>query len=525
MDIPSENPHALRFGAFEFDPRSGDLRRHGLRIRLAAQPLAILKTLVDRHGEAVTRDELRRVLWTSDTFVDFEVGLNSAVRKLREALDDSAESPRFIETLPRLGYRFIAPVAAARAGVETAPLDGDPQSFPVSESVPGAGHEQLRGAIGKWSAAARASSPRIVWSAGFMLLTVAVAAGVLWQGRPSTGPPATAVEVAGVAGSSARTPQSIDERAHKAYVRGLTARAEQDGLSRAVSYFEEAVAVQPDFAEAYGLLALVQVQFLYGGPFSPHQTVPKAEAAARKALQLNERLGHAHWALGQILALYYWRWEESANALKRAADLLGEDELSLALGESLIRTRHFTEAVALAERARKLDPRSVNAQVAVALAYRAAGQHDRAVEELRGALEVGPGYNRVRFQLGTTLVAMGRLDDGISELRVAALSNGRHNSRMEAYLGYAYAAAGHPRPARELLKELESHRREEYVSWFGIALIYDALGEKEPALRALQRAYEDRAVEFGQMAAYPPFKAIASEPRFEAVMRHVGLPR
>ena len=371
MDIPSENPHALRFGAFEFDPRSGDLRRHGLRIRLAAQPLAILKTLVDRHGEAVTRDELRRVLWTSDTFVDFEVGLNSAVRKLREALDDSAESPRFIETLPRLGYRFIAPVAAARAGVETAPLDGDPQSFPVSESVPGAGHEQLRGAIGKWWAAARASSPRIVWSAGFMLLTVAVAAGVLWQGRPSTGPPATAVEVAGVAGSSARTPQSIDERAHKAYVRGLTARAEQDGLSRAVSYFEEAVAVQPDFAEAYGLLALVQVQFLYGGPFSPHQTVPKAEAAARKALQLNERLGHAHWALGQILALYYWRWEESANALKRAADLLGEDELSLALGESLIRTRHFTEAVALAERARKLDPRSVNAQVAVALAYRA----------------------------------------------------------------------------------------------------------------------------------------------------------
>ena len=120
---------------------------------------------------------------------------------------------------------------------------------------------------------------------------------------------------------------------------------------------------------------------------------------------------------------------------------------------------------------------------------------------------------------------MGRFDDAIRELTVAARSNGQHNSRMEAFLGYVYAASGDAHAAREILKELESHRRDQYVSWFGIALIYDALGEKEPALAALQRAYEDRAVEFGQMAAYPPFKSIGSEPKFAAVMRHVGLPR
>jgi hypothetical protein len=81
------------------------------------------------------------------------------------------------------------------------------------------------------------------------------------------------------------------------------------------------------------------------------------------------------------------------------------------------------------------------------------------------------------------------------------------------------------RDARQVLNELESHRGDQYVSSFGIALIHDALGEKEPALAALQRAYEDRAVEFAQMAQYPPFRAIASEPRYQAVMRHVDRPR
>ena len=88
---------------------SGELHRHGLRIRLPDQSFQILRLLLGRPGEVVTREQLRNALWTSETFVDFDVGLNSAIRKLREALDDSPENPRFIETLPRRGYRFIAP--------------------------------------------------------------------------------------------------------------------------------------------------------------------------------------------------------------------------------------------------------------------------------------------------------------------------------------------------------------------------------------------------------------------------------
>ena len=115
MAATAPTARVLRFGIFELDAQSGELRRHGLKIRLPHQPFQILRLLLDRPGEVVTREELRQQLWTSDTFVDFDVGLNSAIRKLREALDDSAENPRFVETLPRRGYRFIASVTPATA--------------------------------------------------------------------------------------------------------------------------------------------------------------------------------------------------------------------------------------------------------------------------------------------------------------------------------------------------------------------------------------------------------------------------
>ena len=108
----AEHPHrpVLRFGVFEVNLQSGELRKHGLQIRLSGQPFKILAILLERPGEVVTREELRSSLWPAETFVDFEHSLNSAVKKLRAALGDSAEAPRFIETVPRLGYRFVAPV-------------------------------------------------------------------------------------------------------------------------------------------------------------------------------------------------------------------------------------------------------------------------------------------------------------------------------------------------------------------------------------------------------------------------------
>lgn len=151
------NPGTVRFGTFKVDLNSGELRKGGTKIKLYGQPFYVLATLLGRPGEVVTREELQQKLWASDTFVDFEHGLNKAINKLREALGDDAENPRFIETLPRRGYRFIAPVEAV----------------PVKEMHPAAGRPEVVYKEIGWPAAWRS---RLV-VAGAAIATLAVAAG------------------------------------------------------------------------------------------------------------------------------------------------------------------------------------------------------------------------------------------------------------------------------------------------------------------------------------------------------------
>src|SRR5882672_1376841 len=117
----------LRFGVFELDPRAGELRKHGLRVRLQEQPFQVLAMLLEHPGEVLTREELQRKLWPADTFVDFDHGLNKAINKIREALSDSAESPRFVETVARRGYRFLVEVKVVdAASVRNAQLATQP---------------------------------------------------------------------------------------------------------------------------------------------------------------------------------------------------------------------------------------------------------------------------------------------------------------------------------------------------------------------------------------------------------------
>ena len=113
-EVPPSVPGLVRFGSFELDARSGELRKAGVRLGLQEQPLQVLILLLARPGQLVTREELRQRLWPGDTFVDFDHGLNAVINRLRDTLGDSADTPRFIETLPRRGYRFIAPVDGNR---------------------------------------------------------------------------------------------------------------------------------------------------------------------------------------------------------------------------------------------------------------------------------------------------------------------------------------------------------------------------------------------------------------------------
>src|SRR5690349_1944014 len=132
----------MRFGTYEVDLRLGELRKHGKRVKLTGQPFQILVILLEHPGNLVTREQLQGRLWPSDTFVDFDRGLNAAINRMREALGDSAENPRFVETLPRRGYRFIAPLIdfrptsatlpAAESNLSPAQTVSSPDALPVS---------------------------------------------------------------------------------------------------------------------------------------------------------------------------------------------------------------------------------------------------------------------------------------------------------------------------------------------------------------------------------------------------------
>jgi TolB-like protein/DNA-binding winged helix-turn-helix (wHTH) protein/tetratricopeptide (TPR) repeat protein len=605
-----------RFGVFELDLNTGELRKQGMRIRIAGQPLQILELLLERRGAIVTREDLHQKLWAADTFVDFDVGLASALRKLRETLGDSADNPQFIETLPRRGYRFIAPIqtadpaseqaVSARPGIKpvwliaaaavllllvaalvlqrrTTPpqnttatsvrtvavlpfenLTGDPsqeyfvdamtdllttnlaevhglrvisrtsanQYKGVRKTLPMIGKQLHADALVEGTIARAGdhlrmtvqlidvSSDRHLWAHSYEADQQSAAriqpdivrgiAGAIGAGdKPSSGPL--------IARRSVR-PEAFDK-----YLKGIAAGAREtpEAARTAVTYFEEATAAQPDFADAYAALGHTQLQLLYGGPLSPHQVVPKAEAAARKAIELDDHSTAAHRTLGSILHTYYWRWEEGDKELQRARqfDPDSADSHRAGLGV-LVRSGRFEEAIAEAERIRALDPLSVQASLMVAGTLRTAGKYERAIAEYRKALAVDPHVARAHFQLGVTFVAMGRWKDAIDELKIADQISA--NPRFEAYLAYVYAATGRADEARRILARLQERARKQYVSSFGLALIHDALGDAPAAIAAFDEAFQDHAVELSQMKQYPPFHTIASDPRYQAIVMKVS---
>ena len=161
----------VRFGLFDFDPKAGQLNRKGVRVRLPQQPLQVLRVLVERPGEIVTREELQRLLWSSDVFVDFDHGLNKSIQKLREALGDSADSPRFIETIPRTGYRFIAPVVGETAPPVLAPREETP-SATVVEAQGGQRSATRMGSKWTWYALAASTTLVLVIAVGSSKVSV-----------------------------------------------------------------------------------------------------------------------------------------------------------------------------------------------------------------------------------------------------------------------------------------------------------------------------------------------------------------
>jgi TolB-like protein/DNA-binding winged helix-turn-helix (wHTH) protein/Tfp pilus assembly protein PilF len=630
----------LRFGVFELDLRSGELRKHGLRVRLQEQPFRLLEMLLERPGEVVTREELQKRLWPADTFVDFDHGLNKAINKIREALGDSAESPRFVETVSRRGYRFLAevkdsevPVRNPELGVQTQPPVAPDHPYPPNEVAeiknPSLSRawkisvlllllvaavlairklhswnrpapairslavlpfeslsndasqdyfadgmtDELISDLGQISALRvisrtsvmsykrarkplpeiarelnvdavvegtvlrsgnevritaqliEASADKHLWSQSYegelrntLALQNDVARAIADQIRINLNPQEKA---------ALKKVRVVNPEAFESYLKGryFWNKRTAQGLSVALAYFNQAIGEDPTFAQAYSGLA--DTYALLGdwqyAVMTPKEALPKAKASAIKALELDSALGEAHNSLAFCLDGFEWDFEAAGKEFQRAIELNPNYATAhhwYAWHLGLL--GQYDDALAEMRKAENLDPLSliINSDLAELLLI--AHSYDESMRQSRKTLEMDPNFALAHNQLGQAYLRKQMYDPAIAELEKAVqLSAG--SPTCEANLARAYAASGSRSGAEKLLSDLKKRSNPSASLASEIAMIYAALGNRDQAMNWLEKGYEER---FNPgVLLRPGFDPLRSDPRFETLVRRIGLPR
>ena len=632
----------LHFGVFEVDLRSGELRKHGLRVRLQEQPFQVLVMLLEHSGEVVTRDELQKRLWPADTFVDFDHGLNKTINKIREALGDSAESPRFVETVARRGYRFLAEVKLADAS-------------PVRSSEVATRPEPAAEARDRQDLAGKLAMPKhflssLAWKTSVFVLLLVMTSLVTWKLHPWNRPspiirslavlpfeslssdasqdyftdgmtdelisdlgqisalrvisrtsvmaykharkplPQIARELnvdAVVEGTVLRsgdqvriTAQLIEASADKhlwsqsyegelrdtlavqnkvaraiadqirislnpqeqaalksvkvvnpeAYVSYLKGRyfwnkRTADSLKVALAYFNQAIEEDPKYAQAYSGLA--DTYALLGdwqyAVMTPKEALPKAKAAAIKALELDSALGEAHNSLAFCLDGFDWDLDSAGKEFLRATELNpGYATAHHWYAWHLALLHRYDEALAEMRKAESLDPLSliINADLAELLAL--AHSYDESIQQSRKTIEMDPNFGLAHNHLGQAYLQKHMNDEAVAELQKAVQLSGGSPTCI-ANLARAYVASGRRSEAENLLSDLKKRSNPSHSLASEIAVIYVALGDTGQAITWLKKGYEER---FNPgVLLRPGFDPLRSDAHFQDIVRRIGLLR
>lgn len=401
-------PRTLRFGHFEVDLRSGELLDRGRRVPLPDQSFRVLAALLANAGEVVTRDELRERVWPAEVHVDFDHALANAVQKIRAALGDSATEPRWVETLPRRGYRFLAPV----------------------EPLPRAG------GTGRGAAVAA-------------LVTGLLLVGLLSGHRPA----------------ESKCDLTRDPNAREAYLRGvyLWNQKTPEAMEKAAFAFENAARLDPEFAPAHAGRARAYHFLGAMGMLSREEAVGRTSEAAERALALDPSCGQAL----AILAESRFRFQNLracvGETFQHALRLKPADpDARQWYANFLASEGRLAEAVAEMQKAQQLDPvsRHVNADLAILLFE--AGRPKEAWEQFHRTLELDPDYPKTHFLLGHLHLREGRIELGLRELR-RTVELDPETPKYLAALGAAYADAGHRREAEQVLARLRSLQGRRHV--------------------------------------------------------------
>jgi len=291
---------------------------------------------------------------------------------------------------------------------------------------------------------------------------------------------------------------------------------------KASEYYQQAIAIDPNYALAYAKLSFSYTTLAGSSLVDPKEFLPKAEAAARKALELDENLPNAHTVIAYF-HLFAWEWTGAEAEYKRALELnpnLGDAHSEYSFYLMLIE-RH-DEAVAEAKRARELDPLNLFTNANVGYSLCIARRYDEAIEALRKSLELDPNYVFAYVILGYTYAAKGMHREAITAYQNAIRLGGETSSK-QIYLGVAYAHAGEREKAQEILKQLQTGKN--YVSPAELAILYGALGDKEAAFQSLEKAYTAHDLQLVFLKVDPSLDPLRDDPRFQDLIRRVGFPQ
>jgi TolB-like protein/Tfp pilus assembly protein PilF len=564
-------PELIRFGSYEVDLAGGGLRKSGMRVKLRDQSFEVLAILLERPGQIVTREELRRRLWPEDVFVDFDNSLNTAVARLREALNDSAEHPRFIETLPKRGYRFVACVATSpeqRVRLLVLPfanLSGDPAQEYFSDAMT---EEIISGlaslaperlaVIAHTTAMHYKGSQKDIARIGRELGIEYVVEGSVRRTNGRISLSAQLIQVAdqmhllarkydaescdifrmqkavvqaiaeqfGIAPRPSVRKPTEDFQAYDLYIQGRyhMTKANPEGIAKGKQYLEQAIARDPDLALAYDALAEFYWYLGFLGLEPPKEVCSTGIYYALRALEIDNTLAEAHALLGQYRKVLDYNWPEVQRELARA--------LALNPASPLVRVRYAVnslmphgrtaEAVAELELALESDPLSIFTRHWLSIMLLLDRRFDQAVEQARVVLELDPTFYWAHHAMGACYRDRRMYDEAIAAQRRAVKFSG--DTPLEiGWLGLVLAQSGNHAEARAVLDRLHAIASRAYVPPSSFAWIHLGLGEIDSAFEWCNRAIDARDDMMMAIKSYVFFDPIRADPRYAALLRRMNL--
>ena len=569
----------FRFREFELDISAYELRRGGQPVHLERHPMDLLILLVERRRQLVSRADIAKRLWDSSVFVDVEMGVNTAIRKLRQALRDSRESPAFVETISGKGYRFIAPVDAVLPerhqetieSVAVLPFTND-RADPDAEYLSDGITETLINNLSQiWNLRVVARSTVFRYKgkeadpqkAGSDLHVRAVVSGRLLQRGSTLIVWAELMDVATGAqlwgGQYNRQAEDVfllqgdlsreiseklqlqltgdqkqrltkryteDAEAYRLYLKGRYHwnKRSADGFQKAVEYFRQALDKDPAYSLAYAGLADAYAYLPFFHVVPPREAMPKAKTAAAKAVEIDDHLAEPHVSLGYVSFTYDGDWSAAGKHFEQALALnpayTGAHTFYAFYLSSLGRSE---EALAVAKRAVDRDPASPAVSHSLAVQLYLARQFDQAIEQAHNTLEMDARFAISYQVLGEVYLSKGMYREALLALeQFSALSRSSATSR--ALLAYSHARLGEHSAALRIIEELTAASKHSLVPALLFALIYAALDDQDQAFSWLEKAYEERFYRLAYLKVEALWDPLRSDSRFAGLLRRVGIP-